>query len=97
MRVRHLTIGVLIGVPLLLTALSERAEAAWVLWTREPPGLYSWNLHSAYTFRATCLVVAFFWDYSNFDEVRPDGSTRRRSTRGAGGQSWCLPAGVRPE
>lgn len=53
---------------------------AWLLWT---PSGGSWQLHSAYTFRATCLVLAVWWDgYKN--------------NRGTFGPSWCLPVGVDP-
>lgn len=78
---------------LLLTATPATAEAAWVLWVSQYEQTSEWRLHSAYTFRATCLIAGLF--------VRPTATFRVREgdrrTVTLSGKTWCLPPGVRPE
>jgi hypothetical protein len=84
-------------VVLVTVAVPASVEAAWVLWTAQTQDSDEWKLHSAYTLRATCLVMSLL--------VRPEkrviipesvtGDTRR--TIVLRGKTWCLPASVRPE
>ncbi len=57
---------------------------AWLLWIPTGQG-GRWQLRSAYTFRATCLVVAVWWDL----RYKSDDWLDRWP-------SWCLPVGVNP-
>jgi hypothetical protein len=88
-----------------MTARRYVLLCAWVLWTQivtltAPPGDPSrlalpgpWTLDSAYTFRATCLVVSAVKHAYGGDRPGPGGKYAYPSTRL---DTWCLPPGVQP-
>ena len=75
---------------------------AWVLWTNDLLADGQWKLHSAYTFRATCLVMGAYWGGSRYLAIGADGKITRVREKDPGAinlpvRTWCLPPGVRPE
>lgn len=79
---------------------------AWVSWTNDPraagPAAGQWRLYSAYTFRATCLVMGANLGGSRYFAVDARGEITRARKRDPEAinikiETWCLPPGVLPE